>query len=138
MTIQDAAHIATIIATIATLGIGIWVYYRQMNAQIYLEYTKRYDQIMRDFPSEVRFNLEGALNDVDRVFVLRYLNLCSEEFYMQDAGYLSKRIWRIWEKEMERTLQSPLVLSEWEALRREFGSFEKFQTYVDKVQRGSF
>ena len=139
MTIQDPATIVALVIGILTLAGGIWVYYRQMNAQIYLEYTKRCDQIMRDFPPEARFDLEGATpGDIERVLILRYLNLCSEEFYMWDASYLSKRIWQIWEEEMKRILRSPLVLSEWKELRKEFDSFEKFQTYVDSVQRGSF
>ena len=121
---------------ILTLGWGIYVYHRQMNAQLYLEYTRRCDQILQDFPCEVRFNLEEAApGSVERLLLLRYLNLCSEEFYLWNNGYLSGRIWQIWEGEIQRFLRSPLVLMEWQKLREEFNSFAQFQQYVDTVQK---
>ena len=127
--------IVTSIGIIGTLGLGIYVYRRQMNAQIYLEYTKRCDQIMRCFPREVRLNLVGAApGSVDQLLLLRYLNLCSEEFYLWKNWYLSGRIWRIWEGEIERFLCSPLARVEWQELQKEFNSFAQFQKYVDTVQ----
>ncbi len=66
--------------------------------------------------------------------MLRYLNLCSEEFYLYKKKYLSSHIWRIWEAELKRTLSSPLVLREWAGLREEFRSYPEFLEYVERAQ----
>lgn len=123
------------IGTCVAVGVAIWVYRRQMNAQMYLEYTKRCDQILQCFPREVRLDLaRAAPGSVNQLLLLRYLNLCSEEFCMWKNWYLSRRIWRIWEEEIKRFLRSPLVRAEWKALRQEFDSFATFQQYVETVQ----
>jgi hypothetical protein len=66
--------------------------------------------------------------------VLRYLNLCSEEFHLCKKKYLSKDVWKIWEAELKRTLASTLVKREWTKLREEFQSYLEFVKYVDKAQ----
>ena len=53
MTPEVVAQLATsasvLIAVIAVF-VGIRVYKRQMNAQLFVEYTGRYEQIMGNFP----------------------------------------------------------------------------------------
>lgn len=127
--------------TAVSLVVGIVIYYRQSNAQVFLEYTKRYSEIMNRFPAEglkARLNLSAKLpekSDELSLAVLRYLNLCSEEFYLCKQKYLSSHVWGIWEAELKRTLSSPLFVREWAELREEFRSYPEFLEYVDRVQR---
>lgn len=127
----------SIVALLAVFGALCWVYYRQANAQIYMEYNKRYEQIMHDFPEKVRLNFVDAKpGDVCPESVLRYLNLCSEEFYMWQAFYISHKVWTIWEGDIKRVLQTDLIRSAWEDLSEEFKSFKDFREFVDEVQEG--
>jgi hypothetical protein len=124
MAINIAAQIGAFLSGIAAFA-TIYVVYRtyklQANAQIFMEYTRRYEQIMAAFPGGAR----SARLD---------LNLCSEEFYLCKEGLLSPKVWRIWECELRRTLASPLVRREWRSLRREFRSYPEFHDYVDSAQ----
>ena len=110
--------------TAASVLLGVVIYYRQSNAQVFLEYTKRYSEIMNRFPSEglkARLNLLAeppAKSDELSLATLRYLNLCSAEFYLCKQKYLSSHVWGIWEAELKRTLSSPLFVREWAELRR--------------------
>ena len=137
--LQVAALIVAIVATTIGFAWGFFVYKRQANAQVFLEYTKRYNEIMDSFPSDAlqsRFRLADELPVVDdklTLVVLRYLNLCSEEFYLWKEKILDKKIWQIWEDEMKRTLRKPLYRREWETLKGEFSSYEEFSCYVEKV-----
>ena len=135
-----------LVALLAVIG-ALWVYYRQANAQIYMEYNKRYEQIMHDFPEKVRLNFaEAKPGDVCPRRVLLYLNLCSEEFYMWQEFYISHKVWTIWEREIKRVLQTDLIRSAWKDLSEkdlsekdlseEFKSFKDFQKFVDEVQEG--
>jgi hypothetical protein len=69
--------------------------------------------------------------------VLKYLNLCSEEYYLTRHGYLSESLWRIWEGDLKRIIASPLLKREWASLRSEFMSHRDFLEYVEGVQAES-
>jgi hypothetical protein len=66
--------------------------------------------------------------------VLKYLNLCSEEYYLTKHHYLSESLWRIWESDLKRIIGSPLLQREWPSLRAEFLSHQDFLEYVEHVQ----
>lgn len=135
------------IATVVSIAVGITafihglrVYTRQMNAQVFLQYTERYEEIMKSFPKKAwsaRFNSNEALPEPSEeltITVLRYLNLCSEEFYLYRAKYLSGDVWGIWEDELLRTLRTPLFRREWRDLCEEFDAYPEFQSFVNSKQ----
>lgn len=84
----------------AGIVVAIRVYRRQCNVQVFLEYTKRYDEIMNTFPVDGRkarlnsFGEAPAQSEDLSLAVLRYLNLCSEEFHLWKKKYLSKTVWK--------------------------------------------
>lgn len=112
-----------------------------MNAQLFLEFTKRFEVTMQSFPKNAwpsRLNIGGKPPPRSKALslsVLRYLNLCSEEYYLRQKGWLYKETWQIWERELNRTLKTPLFMREWETLAGEFESYPKFKEYVDKIEQ---
>jgi len=132
------ATLLSIIVGIVAFFRGVANYNKQMNAQVFLQYAKRYDEIMNSFPMSAglaRINSGKALPKPNReltIGVLRYLNLCSEEFHLYDTKYLSKKVWEIWADEMVRTLRTPLFRREWVKLINEFDAYPKFQAFVNK------
>jgi hypothetical protein len=114
-------------------------YRKQMNVQILMKYTERYEHILDQFPEEAlaaRFDAKALPPQSQqlRLCVLKYLNLCSEEFYLTTHGHLSKSLWRIWEADLKRIIGSPLLQREWPTLRAEFLSHHDFLEYVEHVQ----
>jgi hypothetical protein len=114
-------------------------YHRQMNAQVFMNYTERYERILSEFPDDARdarFNVKVLPSPSPRLrlCVLKYLNLCSEEFYLMRNGYLDKTLWRIWEGDLTRMIGTPLLEREWQSLRPEFESHQEFLRYVDAIQ----
>jgi len=127
--------------TVATIVLGIWVYWRQINAQLFLEFTRRYDEVMapmRRAGAGVDLSTVGSLpGDEYDLVLLRYLNLCSEEFYLYTNNYMAKRVWMIWKADIERTLKSANVRSRWTAgMYKEFESFPAFSDWVNSVLKG--
>ena len=138
---MQVLNVLVLFVTAIGVLVGVYVFRRQMNAQLFLEYTKRYEEIMRSYPVGMRaFRLHSAgepppeSSELTTV-VLRYLNLCSEEFYLCQGKYLSRDIWGIWEEEMRRTIASPLYRREWEKISDEFSSYPEFYEYVARSQR---
>ena len=143
MTLELAIQIGNLVLVlvgVAGLVVAIRTYKRQTNAQIFLEYTGRYEKIMESFPAnslQSRLMLEGNPPNESQelsLAVLKYLNLCSEEYYLYRKGYLAKDVWTIWESELVRTLRSPLVLREWKRLEHEFESYPEFKGFVESTQ----
>jgi hypothetical protein len=140
-TILQFATLGSIVLVFVSFLWGIRSYNKQMNAQVFLQYTQRYEEIMKSFPKNgwaARINSDEALpepSDEISLCALRYLNLCSEEYYLRQDGYLSKKVWGMWEKEMIRTLQTPLFRREWMKLRDEFDAYPEFQAFVGEQFR---
>ena len=136
----DAATLAAVLLAAIGLWHGIRTYKNQTNLQVFTEYAKRYDDILQSFPKEAlstRLDLLGTPPDPSEelsLAVLRYLNLCSEEYYLYDKGILSKKVWDIWEAELKRTLTSALLRREWAKLEVEFETYSEFKKYVNEIQ----
>jgi hypothetical protein len=145
ITLQLAIQIATLISLIlGFVGLINTVnsYRRQMNVQILMKYTERYERILDQFPKEAlaaRFDTRAipAESAELTLSVLKYLNLCSEEFYLTRHHYLSQSLWRIWECDLKRMIGSPLLQREWTSLRTEFLCHQEFLEYVERVQAES-
>lgn len=133
------AQIATLVSVVIGI-VGVWIgvriYRRQMNAQIFMAYAERYERIMESFPDfHLRFDIDNPPDsDQLRLCILKYLNLSSEEFYMWKSKYLADEVWRIWEHELKRMLQSNLIKNEWKNLRKEFESYPAFLEFVETAQ----
>lgn len=143
MSLQVAAAVGTCVSALAgagTIFVAFHTYKRQVNANLFVKYTSRYKQVMDAFPTaarQARLDVDGPPPDSSEelsLAVLRYLNLCSEEYYLCESGYLSRDVWEIWESELHRTLSSPLLVREWQELRSEFSAYPEFRDYVDQVQ----
>jgi hypothetical protein len=141
--IDTIITVASLLIAVITFIWGVKSYRDQMNAQLFLEFTKRFEEVMQSFPKNIwpsRLNIGGKPPPKSKVLslsVLRYLNLCSEEYYLCQKGWLYKETWEIWEQELIRTLQTPLFVREWKALAGEFESYPEFKLYVDKIQKAS-
>ena len=135
--LAQVATLVSVVIGIVGVWIGVRIYRRQMNAQIFMAYAERYERIMDSFPDfHLRFDIDNPPPESDqlRLCVLKYLNLSSEEFYMWKSKYLANEVWKIWEHELKRMLKSELVKREWSNLRSEFESYEEFLKYVEKAQ----
>lgn len=127
---------------IAALGVAWAVrsHQKQLEAQMFLALTERYETIMCAFPKDAfatRLASDHRIppeSDELTLAVLRYLNLCSEEFYLWRRGYLPGTLWDIWRAELERMLRTPLLQREWPKLADEFVSYPEFRHFVEAAQ----
>ena len=139
---EDMYTFSGLLFTAIAIFWAVYTYKRQMNAQLFLEYTSRYDQIMQSYKSRIidldidSDSLPEVTGEVDQC-LLRYLNLCSEEYYLWKRGYLNDDIWLIWEGEIKRSLNSELYKRAWVVLQNEFQAFPEFSRYVKEVQSES-
>jgi hypothetical protein len=105
-----------------------------------MKYTERYEHILDGFPEDAllgRFNPDAPLPQESTqltICLLKYLNLCSEEYYLWKHKYLSKTVWVVWEGDLKRIIGSPLLRREWLRLKTEYLSHKDFLEYVENIQ----
>ena len=67
---------------------------------MFAEFTRRYQEIM----------LHIRKNDNDKEYYQTlYIDLCSEEFFMHNAGYLPKGVWKIWMEGMTHEIKDTYI-----------------------------
>jgi hypothetical protein len=142
--LQAAGQIATCVSAVVALVavvVAVGAYRKQHTAQAFIHYTDRYREIMAQFPAWARgprqFSEDALQESTEslRSACLNYLNLCSEEFFLNREKFLAGKVWNIWKDEIRRTLQSALFRREWPLLKSEFASFPAFTEFVTSVQR---
>lgn len=135
---QIATAVSVIIAVIS-IRAAVKANRRQMNVQVLMADAQRYERILESFPPQslqARFSTADLPPESDQLTqaTLRYLNLCSEEFYLWRAKYIEDGLWEIWEQELRRMLQSNLLMREWVKIESEFQSYPEFYQFVKRVQ----
>lgn len=134
-----------IIYTIRSLNFARESFEQQMQVQTFFACTQRYDEIHQSFPRKYRFGggLETSIDDVDhsemdevKGAVVRYLNLCSEEYHLWSKRLISDEVWSIWNSEMQSMLAQNLIATYWPQIRAEYPDHE-FQKFVDQQTRVS-
>ena len=123
---------------IAAILAGVWIGRRHMSGRLYLELGKRYDEIWQDgyddqgFP--IRLDLSRTYDPMPyrvKITLMRYLNLCCEEYVLYRRGLLHKRVWRLCHREIQRTLRTNLLRQGWTELRSAFLAYPDFVQDVD-------
>src|SRR5580658_8471079 len=115
-----AADILVQLGQVGTLVIGsagIWVALvtqrRQLNAQMFMEVSGRFQELLRLFPTEAWLanrNPSQPLPPSSQELTdctLYCIQFVADVFYLHEGGYISNHMWSIWEREIKRTLSGP-------------------------------
>ena len=134
--------------TIAVGSVGIYValrnQHRQLNAHTFIEFSKRFQELLRLFPTEAWL----ANRDPSKPMppssqeltdcTLYAMQLIADVYHLRNAGYLSKRVWKLWEREIRKTLTGPIFQREWQAISVEFAHSADFVRYINRVMGEKF
>lgn len=123
------------------IWVALWNQRRQQNAQIFIEFSGRFQQILRLFPTEAWLanrNPAQPLPPTSQELTdctLYCVQFVADAFYLHKGGYISRSIWKLWEREIQRTLSGPLFLREWEKVSPEFSHAPEFLRYIEGLMR---
>src|ERR1700678_3918088 len=86
---------------------------RQLNAQMFIEYSGRFQNLLRLFPTEAWLanrNPSQPLPPPSQELTdctLYCIQFVADVYHLHKGGYISKSLWRLWEREIRRTLAGP-------------------------------
>lgn len=139
---EQISYIATSIGLLLTgsaLLLTWWENRRNHRLTFFVEYTRRYQEIMIALPFEVFKNdfdsakLKEEDQKIIRTQMILYFTLCSEEFDLKNERLIKKRIWKIWEEGITANLQKPAFQWGWVQIKNEFIFFPDFSEWVEQL-----
>jgi hypothetical protein len=64
----------------------------------------------------------------------KYVNLCSEEYFLFRSKKIDSETWGIWKSGMDISFQSPLFRDCWGKISGEYHNFPEFTSLIEKLQ----
>ena len=129
--------------TIAVGSLGIYValrnQHRQLNAQMFIEFSGRFQELLRLFPTEAWLanrNPSKPLPPSSQELTdctLYAMQFIADVYHLHKGGYISKSVWRVWEREIRKTLTGPVFQREWQGVAAEFAHSQDFVNYINAV-----
>ena len=133
------------IGTLLIGSLGIFVALRnqrrQLNAQMFIEFSNRFQQLLRTFPKEAwlanhaaSLPLPPSSSELTEC-TLYCIHFVADVYYLHRGGYVSAKLWRLWERDIKRTLTGPVFQRELRAVEIEFSQDSEFLGYLRSLMR---
>jgi hypothetical protein len=126
---------------IGSLGIGVALLNqrRQLNAQMFIEFSRRFEDLLRLFPTEAWLanrNPTQPLPPSSQELTdctLYCIQFIADVYYLRKTGYIPKGLWLLWEREIARTLSGPVFKREWTKIKSEFSHDSDFLRFLSML-----
>lgn len=136
-------------ATLIVSSIGVFVstctlictlinFTKQIQINVFSDYTKRYQAIILEFPESINeesFKINN-LEEEQKKHVLRYMrayfDLCSEEFFLHKEKYIHKKVWKEWKEGIKYAMSKTAFKDAWEILQKDTVYYIDFKDFIDK------
>jgi hypothetical protein len=133
--------------TIAIGAVGIFValrnQHRQLNAQMYIEFSGRFQELLRAFPTDAWLAnadpsqpMPAATREATEC-TLYALQFVADIYHLHEGGYLSENLWKLWERVIKKTLAGRVFRREWETLSTEFVHSPDFVDYINTTMHSA-
>ena len=136
-TLIQLAQLGTIL--IGSLGIGVAMrgHRRQLNAQMFIEFSARFQAVLRSMPPEAWLGKGGdsippRTEELTRNS-LQWFHLIASLHYLHKLGYISRDLWKPSQLGMKRLLQSPFFQREWLAVEPAFSHYPEYCRFVYRL-----
>jgi hypothetical protein len=112
---------------------------RQLNAQMFIELSRRFQELLRLFPTEAWLanrNPSQPLPPPSQELTdctLYTLQLVANVYQLHKSGYISKNLWMLCEREIKPTLGGRVFRREWEGVASEFAHNRAFLQYINTM-----
>ncbi len=141
--IQLSIAIGTGIASLCvliTMIVTIRNFSKQLKLNFFSEYTKRYQNIILNLPSNINddsFDFE-KLSEKKKEKTIRYLriyfDLCSEEYFLSEHKNIDKYVWKEWKSGIEYSLSKKAFKDGWKNyINTNTIYYKEFASFIDEI-----
>lgn len=129
---------------VGAVGIGVALFNqrRQLNAQMFIEFSRRFEDLLRLFPTDAWLANRDPSKELPPPgkeltdCTLYCIQFIADVYYLHKGGYITNSLWTLWEREINRTLRGRLFKREWESVETEFSHDIEFLKYINTLVGG--
>ncbi|MCG7970003.1 MAG: hypothetical protein JBO36_05035 [Candidatus Thiodiazotropha taylori] len=139
-----AAAIATVVGIfVAILGLrnSINQFRKQLQLTVFTDYTKRYQEIILNFPEEINRDdfdfdkLDTEKRDKTLRYMRAYFDLCSEEYFLHSKGDIDEATWNEWRSGMRFAFSKSAFKKGWEIVNLDTMYYPDFFKFVNTLEK---
>jgi hypothetical protein len=140
---MQLGQLGTLLIACLAIGVALTNQQRQINAQMFIEVSRRFQELLRMFPTDAWLANRNPAQEMPpssqeiRDCTLYAMQLVSSVYYLHRHGFVSKRLWMLWELEIKHTITGPVFRREWRTLEAEFAYDGDFLQYVNAFTQGA-
>jgi hypothetical protein len=133
------------VGTLVLGSLGIWIAMinqrRQLNAQMFITISGRFQELLRLFPTEAWLANRNASQPVPprsqeiTDCTLYCLQLVADVYHLRQGRYISNTLWYAWEREIKHILAGRIFQREWQWLAVEFSHNAHFLKYINELMK---
>ena len=132
----ELAQFGTILIGFLGLAVALRSHRRQMNAQMFIEFSSRFQCVLRALPAEVWLTSDDGERPLPppseelTKSCLQWFHLLANLYHLHKQGYISQDLWRPAQLGVKRVLESPLLQREWSVVQGAFIYHPEYCRYV--------
>jgi len=114
-------------------------YNEQLKLNFFADYTKRYQEIVLNFPVNINqkdfdyHHLPDEVKNKTLRYMRAYFDLCSEEYDLYREGYISERVWRNWKEGIEFAFTKKAFIDAWDLLKFDAVYYPEFTNWISEL-----
>jgi hypothetical protein len=74
----------------------------------------------------------AKLTPTENRYLWTYFDLCSEEYFLYQNGYINETVWQEWRSGIKAAFEKPLFVSAWES--KDTASYSEFKKLVVELR----
>jgi hypothetical protein len=135
------SQLGTLLLGCLAVWVAMFNQRRQLNAQMFIEVSGRFQELLRMFPTEAWLanrNPSQPLPPRSHEITdctLYCFQLIADVYHVHQGGYVSKGLWKAWEREIKHILDGRIFRREWEMLAVEFSHNQDFLDYINGLMQ---
>ena len=136
-TLIQLVQLGTIVIGFLGVLVTLRAHRRQMHMQMFIEFTSRVHDVLGSMPIQMWMIADGeGLPQRSAELTkscLQCFHILANLFDLHKAGYVSKELWKPWQRGIRRTMQGPLLQQEWFAVEVAFSHHPEFCHYMSSM-----
>ncbi|PWU06033.1 MAG: hypothetical protein C5B51_13145 [Terriglobia bacterium] len=120
------AQLGTILLGFLGVAVTLRSHRRQMHAQMYIEFSSRLHHVLRALPAQTWManaradNVIPPRTDDLTKSCLQCFHIIADLYHLHKGGYISRDLWRPWQRGIRKAMQGPVLRREWLAAEAAF------------------
>lgn len=137
--LMQISQLGTLLIGSLGVGVALVTQRRQLNAQLFIEFSRRFQDILRMFPTDAWLaNRNPAIplpppSQQLTDCTLYCIQFIADVYYLRNSGYVPDKLWLLWEREIERGLKGPVFAREWDTVLAQYGHDPDFLHFINML-----